>query len=151
MRLLASSCLLLPLSIACDGDDGETSESSDSSATSDGETSAAMTSTASSSGTSAGEGSCEVDPLEGQCEAYVTCMTTKCVDAYEQCYGDLLSSGTPGGVCGDWLSCAAACDCDDDACKQACEMDQACTDCNVNVLGGCAASMCLSELATCGG
>lgn len=137
--------------VACDGDDGE-STSGDSDA-STGEESGTTAGEASSSGaeSSGGEANCDVDPLEGQCEAYVTCMTSKCADAYAECYGDLLDTGVPGGVCGDWLNCAAACDCDDDACKQACEMDDACTQCNTATLGGCAVSMCAAELATCGG
>ncbi|MFT3767784.1 MAG: hypothetical protein QM820_20200 [Minicystis sp.] len=76
-------------------------------------------------------------------EAYSTCIVQTCSAEYAQCFGPDYMSGTFGGACGDYLSCAAACQNCDQACIDACT-DQhftgACKECITGPIATCAVS-----------
>lgn len=108
------------------------------------------TSSGSSSGGSSGSsgGGIKQCPAQGQTDcpqsevdAYAKCATDNCDAEYEECYGAGYQSGTFGGPCASFISCANACACDDTACRQKCTPDSTCNTCNQK-LAQCITSKC---------
>lgn len=82
---------------------------------------------------------------DAQKKAYGECVENACQDKYAECYGPGYKNGNYSGACGDYMECTTACDCDDDACRQACTASSACTSCMIG-FAGCALS-CQDKLA----
>lgn len=92
---------------------------------------------------------------DAECTEYISCVETNCQTQYESCFGPDYLNGNFGGLCADYMSCNAACDCGDTACTTECYNANAaagspCGDCLINDIAACVAGSCLDAAQSCG-
>lgn len=77
------------------------------------------------------------DSSSADCQPYIDCVANMCDDCTD--------------VCADFISCSAACDCNDTTCSTECFMNASpdCTSC-FTTQATCVASSCSAELMMCG-
>lgn len=66
---------------------------------------------------------------QAEVDTYEQCVMNACDAEMKQCFGSGYRSGSYGGPCGSWLTCSAKCACNDNACEQKCQPENACMDC----------------------
>ena len=77
-----------------------------------------------------GEGTC----TKAEVAAYESCIQNACDVTFKECYGAGYKSGKFGGACGDFITCANACECNDLACLTSCPTPSAaCETCSAKV------------------